>query len=83
MGLVKKSEGKGTSVQLRKVIADRVQAFADGGGYTLKSVVETALEEFLERQAPEADEIEDREPAPPLGVKLSPSQKAMRDRGES
>jgi hypothetical protein len=46
-------------------------------------VVETALEEFLDRQAGEADEIEDREPTVTGAVKLSVAQKALRERGDS
>lgn len=46
--LVRKYAGKKHFIGVPLELYNRAQAFADKGGYTLASVIETALEDFLE-----------------------------------
>jgi hypothetical protein len=79
MPLLKKNAGKGHSFHLPARIAERIEAFADAGGFTAKSVVETACEEFLSRQ--EDDGIDEREPTKGPPVKLTAGQESIRKAG--
>ena len=51
MSLIRKHKGKKKFVGIAGELYDQAVEFADDGGFTLASVFETAIEEFLEDRA--------------------------------
>jgi len=83
MPLIKKNtEGaKGAAVHVPGWLYDRVAKFAEAGGYTVKSVFATALEEWLDERDDD-DGIEAKEPTKGPPVRLTGSQRALRAGGD-
>lgn len=67
MGLVlAKKGGRDRIVGINATLGKRVDAFAEAGGYTFKSVIETAVEEFLDGQMDKSfDDVVGEAPPPP------------------
>jgi hypothetical protein len=72
--------GEGAQVVVPRHLNDKVNRLA-AEGYTRRSIITTALEEYFERNPPpeDVDEIDDREPVVGKGPTLTASQKQIRD----